>query len=177
MALFRMMAVAMLMIAAVCLPFVFGAEEKPKLAHTPDTTANRSTADTVGTHVASETELQTDSAKSLPHAVPAKASKASAPVILEQEMIIYSDAQDSDIYIAATVSYEKTGSGEYKVLSCKYEPVSDSGKKVFFVPDDEIRYNISATMANIDINGTLTYEDADGQPVEKYVSVNQMVFR
>ena len=32
-------------------------------------------------------------------------------------------------------------------------------------------------MVNIDINGTLTYEDANGQSVEKYVSVNQVVFK
>ena len=32
-------------------------------------------------------------------------------------------------------------------------------------------------MINIDINGILTYEDATGQPVEKYVSVNQVVFK
>ena len=177
--LYRMLAVMTVLVFIVCLPFVLSTEKTAEVAQvtTPTISQDADTSHTQIHAVASETSLCTQSTTSTQHVVKTTKPKTTPQPILKQQMVIYSDAENDDIQIVATMSYKKNDTGDYHVLSCNYEPVSESGRKAFFVPDEKIKCNINASMVNIDINGTLTYEDANGQSVEKYVSVNQVVFK
>lgn len=177
--LYRMLAVMTVLVCIVCLPFVLSTEKTAEVAQvtTPTISQDADTSHTQIHAVASETSLCTQSTTSTQHVVKTTKPKTTPQPILKQQMVIYSDAENDDIQIVATMSYKKNDTGDYHVLSCNYEPVSESGRKAFFVPDEKIKCNINASMVNIDINGTLTYEDANGQSVEKYVSVNQVVFK
>ena len=178
MTLYRLLTMAMILICIVCLPFMLTTKEKPRVAQvTETTTTTTSSDDSKRSLLVSEPPAKASTASQATNSSHSKSPRKKVQIVQNQRMVIYSDAENDDIKIVATMSYTQTDSGNYKVLSCEYEPVIDSGRKAFFVPDEDTKCNINASMVNIDINGTLTYEDANGQPVEKYVSVNQVVFK
>lgn len=173
MALYRILAVAMVLVLLLCLPFMIGGNGEQPVARVASSKAAVVTNDTMCHRSPVTPAPQVASA---PTTMRSRVRKAAAAPAAENELVLYSDVGDDDVHFVATLHYKKTSAGDYKVLSCNYEPVSDSGRKAVFIPEEEIRCSINASMANIDINGTLTYEGADGQPVEKYVSVNRVVF-
>ncbi|MDY3063848.1 MAG: sigma-70 family RNA polymerase sigma factor [Bacteroidaceae bacterium] len=86
------------------------------------------------------------------------------------------DLDEEDVKLIATVSYEKTEEGQYITHSCDYKVVNDSGRKMFFVPDEEVKTYVDSPVLNVDINGTLVCVDADGEKTDRYVSVKRCVF-
>ena len=86
------------------------------------------------------------------------------------------DLDEEDVKLIATVSYKKTEEGQYITHSCDYKVVNDSGRKMFFVPDEEVKTYVDSPVLNVDINGTLVCVDADGEKTDRYVSVKRCVF-
>ena len=138
--LYRMLTMVIMLICIVCLPFVLTTKEKPRVAQvTKIATVPVAPADSTSSLTVSAPSATTSKTSPTTHISRPESPKPKAQTVQNQRMVIYSDAENDDIKIVATMSYTKTDTGNYKVLSCKYEPISDSGIKAVFVPDEETK--------------------------------------
>lgn len=94
--------------------------------------------------------------------------------IIEKSVLIYSDSEGFDAHLEAKLAYVKNDKG-YKLISCDYIPVSDSGLIITFHPEEYIPNGTQLTDMRLKINGTLKFTDSDGGQRERYVSINRLL--
>ena len=104
------------------------------------------------------------------------ADRSISPKLAYSNISVCFDLDDEDVKLIATVSYEKTEDGQYITHSCDYKVVNDSGRKMFFVPDEDAKTYVDSPVLNVEINGTLVSMDSDGEKTDRYVSVKRCVF-
>lgn len=174
MSLYRILAVVMVLACVVVVPFVVGETdtESPRITQQRPPVAMPS----VGQDSIPPTPTPTATAARATQAgeQPTKESPQVLPTI-KKDIVVYTVAEGEDIHLVASMTYQKEANGEYRVLSCDYVPVSDTGRKVAFVPDEKVRCHIDDETLSLGVDGTLTYQDADGNTVDQYVSLSQII--
>lgn len=176
MSLYRILAVVMVLACVVVVPFVVGESdtESPRITRQRQPVAMPSVE-----HDSTPPTPSTAATATIAHATqtggqPAKESPQVLPTI-KKDIVVYTVAEGEDIHLVASMTYQKEANGEYRVLSCDYVPVSDTGRKVAFVPDEKVRCHIDDETLSLGVDGTLTYQDADGNTVDQYVSLSQII--
>lgn len=188
--LFRIMSSVVVLIVVFSISFDFVFNNRLEKTATPLNAPVAEAEKPVARRQEAETEAdtsQSEGAKSAIRLLPTTPNNAEvaksentdrsiSPKLAYSNISVCFDLDDEDVKLIATVSYEKTEDGQYITHSCDYKVVNDSGRKMFFVPDEDAKTYVDSPVLNVEINGTLVSMDSDGEKTDRYVSVKRCVF-